>query len=83
MRLLLAFSGLLAILVNFLRVKGTKRTTKGGYYLEDLSKVGLAAAGNPLISRRHRWVVIMRAKMHGKLTMSSLLEEVRRTKGSN
>ena len=82
-RLLLAFSGLLAFLVKFLRAKDTKRTTKGGCYLEDLNKVSLAAAGTPLISRRHRWVVIMRAKMHGKLTILSSLEEVGCTKGSN
>ena len=49
-RLLLAFSGLLAFLVKFLHVKGTKRTPGGGYYLEDLSKVGLVTAGNPFIS---------------------------------
>lgn len=39
-RLLLAFSGLLTFLVKYLRVKSTKRATGGGYYVEDLSKVG-------------------------------------------
>ena len=84
-RLLLAFSGLLAFLVKFLHVKGTKRTTRGGYYLKDLSKVGLAIAEIQIHSSHvaHRWAVMMRARMHGKLTMSSLLEEVRCTKGLN
>ena len=64
-------------------MKGTKRTTGGGYYLEDLNKVGLTIAEIHSFHVARRWAVIMRARMHGKLTMSSLLEEVRRTKGSN
>ena len=82
-RLLLAFSGLFAFLVKYIRVKGTKRTTGGGYYLEDLSKVGLTTADVHSSHVARRWAVIMRARMHGKLTMSSSLEEVKRTKGSN
>lgn len=49
-RLLLAFSGLLTFLVKYLRVKSTKRATGGGYYVEDLSKVGLIMPGNVFIS---------------------------------
>lgn len=39
-RLLLVSGGLLAFIIKYLRVKNARRATRGGYYVEDLSKVG-------------------------------------------
>lgn len=38
-RLFLASGGLLALILQYLRIRTIKRTTGGGYYVENLNKV--------------------------------------------